>query len=150
MNRPSLLPLAAVTLGAVALLAGCTSTSTTTTPTGSSTPTAVNTPATPKESAAAAANDNKCVNDVAWMTFENGKPATRTLAGKCESVIVFGNKGHLTLDTAGAVTVMGDHNTVTVAFVGKVDFEGTGNTLTYKGAKPDVLESGTGNTLTAG
>jgi hypothetical protein len=154
MTKRSLLAATAITAASVAVLVGCTSTgSTTSGPTSApassspSTPTAVNTPATPQEAAAAAKNDNKCVNNVAWMTFENGKPASRTLDGTCESVIVFGNNGRLTLDKAGSITVMGNGNTVTVNSVGKIDFEGTKNTITYGGTKPAVLEPGTGNNL---
>ncbi len=152
MNKNSILAAAAMSALSVALLAGCTATDTSATesPTSQSLPpSAVNTPASSQEAAAAAKNDNKCVNDVAWMTFSDGKPDSRTLTGLCESVIVFGDKGHLALEKAGSVTVMGNGNTVTVASVGKIDFEGTGNTITYGGTKPQVLEAGEGNTLTA-
>jgi hypothetical protein len=149
MKNLSFLTAAATMAASVALLAGCTSTVTadSSATQGPSQPSTVNTPATKQDAEAAAKNDNKCVNDVAWMTFDDGRPASRTLGGSCESVIVFGNAGQLTVAKAGSLTVMGDNNKVTIDSVSKIDFEGKNNVVTYSGAKPEILQSGEGNTL---
>lgn len=95
----------------------------------------------------AAAPDDQCVDGVAFMDLTDG--GEKELADGCETVVVIGEGGTLSLGPVTTLSLMGNGTTVEADTVTRVELGGNDNTVTHTGAAPEQVGDGTGNTVTA-
>jgi hypothetical protein len=95
----------------------------------------------------AAAPDDQCVDGVAFMDLTDG--GEKELADGCETVVVIGEGGTLTLGPVTTLSLMGNGTTIEADTVTRVELGGNDNTVTHTGDAPEQVGDGTGNTVTA-
>lgn len=108
------------------------------------TPPATTTTAAPKATGGGTAID--CNKSPSFMHADND--GTFTLTGKCKHVMISGNNNKLTVENAEHVMLTGNKNSVT-GTLAAVDTSGNDNSVSYKGTKPKISNTGNGNKIGA-
>lgn len=101
----------------------------------------------PTPSTQVAAPDDECVDGVAFMDLTDG--VDKELPDGCETVVVIGEGGSLTLGPVTTLSLMGNGTTVEADTVTRVELGGDDNVVTHTGDAPEQVGDGTGNTVTA-
>jgi hypothetical protein len=98
----------------------------------------------PKTSGGGTAID--CAKNPSFVYADND--GTFTLSGTCKHVMISGNNNKLTIENAEHVMLSGNKNSVT-GTLAAVDTSGNDNSVSYKGAKPKISNTGNGNKIGA-
>ncbi len=85
-----------------------------------------------------------CAKDATVRVSGNGN--TFTLKGTCKSVQISGNKNVVKGDGVASLMLSGNENTVTLAIENAM-ISGDKNTVSYKGKKPSVADTGEKNAV---
>jgi hypothetical protein len=87
-----------------------------------------------------------CAKNPSFVYADND--GTFTLSGKCKHVMISGNNNKLTIENAEHVMLSGNKNSVT-GTLAAVDTSGNDNSVSYKGTKPKISNTGNGNKIGA-
>ncbi|MCC8907985.1 DUF3060 domain-containing protein [Curtobacterium sp. GD1] len=126
-------------LAAVALLAGCTPSSTDVDPKAS---------ATPKPAASNTTSPANVCED-GTLTVTDAASAKRALAKGCDTVYLLTSNVELDLGPVKVLGIEGNGNTVAAESLATVWVMGTGNTISHGGEAPDTKGVAEGNTVAA-
>ena len=75
--------------------------------------------------------------------------ATVVMAGPCGTITVTASDASIYLETAAAIVVVGDHNTITAHDVGQLTLRGSRNTVLPGTVRGTTTDNGAGNTIVA-
>lgn len=79
----------------------------------------------------------------------SGNSNTFVLKGTCKSVQISGNKNTVKGDGVASLMLSGNDNKIALT-IDNAMVTGDRNTVSYKGKKPSIQDTGTKNTITAG
>jgi hypothetical protein len=92
---------------------------------------------------------NECI-DGAVQLWDEDEDSDKTITTEdCAAANLISSDRTYDLGTIDTITVEASNATISVSSTKKVFFSGSNNTLTYKGAAPEVDDQGKGNTITA-
>jgi Protein of unknown function (DUF3060) len=86
-----------------------------------------------------------CAKDATVRVSGNGN--TFTLKGTCKSVQISGNKNTVKGDGAKSLMLSGNENSISLTIENAM-VSGDNNTVSYKGKKPSIADTGNKNAIT--